>query len=69
MRVELLKVNDYADKHKKKKETKLQYFNRVLSEIFTASYQIVYRKDKYIAKDKDGKLMLLHKIEEGKDVW
>lgn len=68
MRVELLKVDEYANKHKKKKETKLQYFERVISKIFTASYQILYKKDKYIAKDKEGNLTLFHKIEENKNV-
>jgi len=66
MRAQLLTAREYSEKNKRKNESELQYFNRVMAYDFDVSYQVLYRNDKYVAKTEDG-LMLLHLVEWGKD--
>jgi len=60
-------VEEFCDKNKKKNESRLQFFNRVLDNLFKANYWILYRGNRFIIKDKEGNLSLFQKLEDGKD--
>jgi len=67
MKVDLRTVEDYCEKNRNKAESRLQYFKRVLANIFTANPWIIYREDQYITEDKEGNLSRFQKLEDGKD--
>jgi len=61
-KVELNSVEDYYQQHKNDDEERLNFYKRVFVDRLKASYQMMYKPDKFIAEYKDDTMELFHKV-------